>query len=91
MAQDYAHLSYYPNYEESMARTTYRVQNEELDRTLPDGFPQVLRSKMAWDGKYLSLDEHQSSDGTDCVLQLVDHQLAEIDAALRSFQGRYNS
>lgn len=84
---DYAHLSYYPNREESAARTSYRLQNEELPKTLPDRFPAQLNSKMVWDRESLSIDEHESNDGTDCVLALDEEQLAEIDAAVKHFEG----
>ncbi|OJJ84992.1 TauD/TfdA family dioxygenase [Aspergillus glaucus CBS 516.65] len=83
---DYAHLSYYPNSEESAARTSYRLQNEELPKTLPDRFPAQLNSKMVWDRESLSIDEHESNDGTDCVLALDEEQLAEIDAAVKHFE-----
>lgn len=87
MAQDYAHLSYYPNREESAAQTSHRLQNEQIEDTLPDGFPAQLDSKMVWDRENFSLGEHQSNDGTECVLVLDESQLAEIDAAVKHFQG----
>ena len=66
------------------------LKNQDADATLPPGFPKELGTKMAWDGRDLSLDEHTSSDGTECVLALNDSQLAEIDAALRYFQGKFS-
>lgn len=85
---DYAHLSYYPNREESAARTAHRLQNEQIQGNLPDGFPVQLESKMVWDRESFSLDGHESNDGTECVLVLDEAQLAEIDAAMKYFQGR---
>lgn len=87
MEIDYAHLSYYPDREESAARTSYRLQNEQIQNSLPDGFPVQLNSKMVWDRNSLSIDEHESNDGTDCVLALDEAQLAEIDAAVKHFEG----
>ena len=46
---DYAHISYYPNREESAARTAHRLQNEHIQDSLQDGFPVQLESKMVWD------------------------------------------
>lgn len=89
MDQGYAHLSYYPNREEYTARETYRLQQEPVDHALPESFPRQLGSKMVWDGQSLSLEDHQSSDGTKCTLLLDGSQLMEIDVALRSFQGTY--
>ncbi|BCR89146.1 TauD/TfdA family dioxygenase [Aspergillus chevalieri] len=83
---DYAHLSYYPNREESAARTAHRLQNEQIQDNLPDGFPVQLESKMVWDRESFSLDGHESNDGTECVLVLDEAQLAEIDAAMKYFQ-----
>lgn len=46
---DYAHISHYPNREESAARTAHRLQNEHIQDSLQDGFPVQLESKMVWD------------------------------------------
>lgn len=89
MHPDYTNVSYYPNYEEYTARSSNRLDDESIDRTLPPGFPQLLNSKMVWEGQNLSLHELTSSDGTECVLELNDSQLAEIDTALKHFQGKF--
>lgn len=84
---DYAHLSYYPSREEFAARTSHRLQNEQIQDSLPNGFPAQLNSKLVWDRGSFSIDEHESNDGTDCVLALDEEQLAEIDAAVKHFEG----
>lgn len=89
MHPDYTNVPYYPNYEEYTARNNNRLDDDNIDQTLPPGFPQLLNSKMVWEGESFSLDEHMSSDGTECILELNGSQLAEIDTALKHFQGKY--
>jgi hypothetical protein len=87
MAPGFTCLPYYPNYDRWAAKLSSKGS---IDEALPHGFPCQLNSTLVWDGQNLPLGEHTSSDGTECVLQLTNSQLEEIDAALRHFQGKHS-
>jgi hypothetical protein len=89
MNPDYTNVSYYPNYEEYTVRNKRRLDDGSIDQTLPPGFPRLLNSKMVWEGESFSPHEHTSIDGTECILELNGSQLAEIDTALKHFQGNF--
>ncbi|GFF50298.1 hypothetical protein IFM46972_09011 [Aspergillus udagawae] len=84
IAPGYTSVPYYPTHDTWAAK--YH-RKKDVNAALPHGFPRQLSGKLVWDGEDLSLAEHTSDSGTECVLKLNDSQLAEIDAALRHFQG----
>jgi len=80
MAQPDIH--YFPDLEKYKARTKRRLESEKIDPSLPTGFPEELRSSLAWDGAEYA----GAAQGTpDWVYRLNDGELQEIDAALRHF------
>lgn len=72
-------IQYHPDYEKYQARTLRRKQSEDLQTTLPDGFPPQLDSPLVWEGKDIEKRD-------DWIYHLSDAQLDEIDAALAHFK-----
>ncbi|KAK0370590.1 TfdA family Taurine catabolism dioxygenase TauD [Colletotrichum limetticola] len=72
-------IGYAPIYESFVARTKRRQEQENLDKSLPTGFPQKLESKLVWDGNTLA--EHY-----DWNYVLTDANKEEIDDALGHFK-----
>ncbi|GKT66443.1 TfdA family taurine catabolism dioxygenase [Colletotrichum tofieldiae] len=72
-------IAYTPNHESYLARTTRRQEQERLEKTLPEGFPQKLESKLVWDGNTLA--EHY-----DWNYVLTEADKKEIDEALNYFK-----
>ncbi|KAF9252151.1 hypothetical protein CBS147333_479 [Penicillium roqueforti] len=72
-------IQYHPDYEKYKERTRRRKETEDLQSTLPAGFPQKLISSLVWEGKDVEKRD-------DWVYQLSDDQLDELDAALKSFK-----
>ncbi|OHW95749.1 TfdA family taurine catabolism dioxygenase [Colletotrichum incanum] len=72
-------IAYTPNHDNYLARTTRRQEQERLEKTLPEGFPQKLESKLVWDGNTLA--EHY-----DWNYVLTDADKKEIDEALNHFK-----
>ncbi|KAJ5247595.1 hypothetical protein N7468_002578 [Penicillium chermesinum] len=72
-------IQYQPDRAKYEARTKYRKENEELQTTLPAGFPEKLVSPLVWEG-----EEIEKRD--DWAYKLSDAQLDELDTALKSFK-----
>lgn len=74
-------IAYTPNVKTYKARVRRRQETENLSRTLPDGFPQKLESKLAWDGSTVS-DQYKWS------YELGEAEVTELHEALNKFKGR---
>jgi hypothetical protein len=72
-------ISYHPDWNKYQARVARRTQNENLPKTLPEGFPKELRGDLVWEGESLA----QKYDWT--FVFSADQQ-AEIDNALIHFK-----
>ncbi|KAK2023447.1 TfdA family taurine catabolism dioxygenase TauD [Colletotrichum zoysiae] len=72
-------IAYTPDYDKYLARIERRQEQERLEKTLPEGFPQKLESKLVWDGKRLA--EHY-----DWNYVLTKDDQNEIDEALDHFK-----
>lgn len=75
-------ISYAPDYDKYQARAARRVQSENLPTTLPDGFPEQLKSDLVWEGNTLA-------DTYDWTYVLSEDQLAEIDQAVGHFKCQF--
>lgn len=73
-------IAYTPNLEIYQQRLKRRQETEELDTTLPDGFPHKLHSHMAWTSTTVS-------DQYGWVYELSEPDLDEIQQALDIFKG----
>jgi hypothetical protein len=73
-------IEYEPNYEKYIARSASRQAAGGLSTTVPDGWPTLLKSPLAWDGS-------QFSDERSYVYYLSDSDKTEILSALRHFKG----
>lgn len=72
-------ISYAPDLEKYQARTERRLASEDLNSTLPDGFPRKLVSDLVWEGKEL--------EGTfQWVYELNEAEIKEIEDALKHFK-----
>lgn len=72
-------IQYHPDYVKYAARSQRRKASEDLQQTLPPGFPNQLSSPLVWEGK----DVEQRDDW---IYRLNDAERQEIDVALKSFQ-----
>ncbi|KAK2007909.1 TfdA family taurine catabolism dioxygenase TauD [Colletotrichum eremochloae] len=72
-------IAYTPDHDKYLARTKRRQEEERLDKTLPEGFPQKLVSKLVWDGKTLA-------ERYDWNYVLTEDDKKEIDEALNHFK-----
>jgi hypothetical protein len=72
-------ISYAPDYGKYQARAARRVQNGNLPTSLPDGFPEQLKGDLVWEGNNLA-------ETYDWTYVLSEHQLAEIDQAVKHFK-----
>ena len=77
-------ISYYPDFAKYQARTERRLQSETIDKTLPAGFPQKLKSSLVWEGQDF---KHTEEGKEDWIYRLNHEQLDEIDVALAYFKG----
>ncbi|KAI2642741.1 TfdA family taurine catabolism dioxygenase TauD [Xylaria nigripes] len=73
-------ISYMPDYEQWQARTALRLKNDNLPKSVPEGYPEKLTGDLAWDGRTVA-DEY------DWTYVLSPEHLIEIDRALAHFQG----
>jgi hypothetical protein len=73
-------IEYTPNYEKYLARTKRRTQTEDLPKTLPPGFPERVKGKLAWDGRDIA-------ETYNWALELTPAEIAEIEHALQHFKG----
>jgi hypothetical protein len=58
-----------------------------IEEDLPYGFPEKLTSSMVWDANDISISSEGVGNEKPYLLVLTDDQIAEIDSALRRFQG----
>ncbi|GKT45894.1 taurine hydroxylase-like protein SAT17 [Colletotrichum spaethianum] len=72
-------IAYTPNHDNYLARIKRRQEKESLEKSLPEGFPQKLESKLVWDGNTLA--EHY-----DWNYILTEADKKEIDEALNYFK-----
>lgn len=72
-------IEYAPNYDNYISRVKRRQENENLAKSLPEGFPAKLESDLVWDGRNLA-------ETYDWNYVLTESDIAEIDQALRHFQ-----
>jgi hypothetical protein len=73
-------IQYLPDPVKYAARAERRQREEDLPRTLPEGFPQRLKSDLAWDGKTVG-------EVYDWNYHLTEDDLKEVEHALRHFKG----
>lgn len=73
-------ISYAPDPEKFAARTRRRHETEQLEKTLPIGFPKKLVSDLVWEGRDI--------DGKyKWTYELNTEEVEEIEAGLAHFQG----
>lgn len=72
-------IDYAPNLDKYLARVKRRTENEKLSSSLPDGFPSRLDSPLVWDGADI-LTKY------DCVYELGEDEVEEIETALTHFK-----
>lgn len=72
-------IQYLPDPVKYAARAERRQREEDLPRALPEGFPQELKSDLAWDGKTVG-------EVYDWNYHLTEDVLKEVDHALRHFK-----
>ncbi|KAL4899828.1 hypothetical protein BDW74DRAFT_171233 [Aspergillus multicolor] len=73
-------IQYLPDPVKYAARTERRQKEEKLQDTLPEGFPQELKSDLAWDGATIG-------EVYDWNYHLSQDDLKEVDQALQHFKG----
>lgn len=78
-------IHYFPDIDKYRARTKRRLETEEIDSSLPDGFPVQLESTLAWDGSNPNDSVHVDMSW---IHVLTEPELEEIDAALKAFLGK---
>ncbi|CAK3972351.1 Taurine hydroxylase SAT17 [Lecanosticta acicola] len=72
-------IDYAPNLDKYLARVQQRQQSEDLEKSLPDGFPSRLHSDLVWTGEDIA-------EKYDWTYVLNDAELQEIEAALKHFK-----
>ncbi|KAF7563167.1 hypothetical protein G7046_g958 [Stylonectria norvegica] len=72
-------IAYTPNHDTYLARVKRRQETEQLQKSLPTGFPTKLHSDLVWDGKDLAKTY-------DWNYVLTDADLEEVAAALQHFR-----
>ena len=72
-------ISYHPDWKKYQVRVAHRSQNDELPKTLPDGFPKELKGDLVWEGESLAQEY-------DWTYVFSADQLAEIDNAVTHFK-----
>jgi hypothetical protein len=72
-------IGYTPDYTKYLARTKHRLATEQLEKTLPPGFPQKLESDLVWDSTDIA-----SRYNWTYVLSPTD--LEELESALQYFK-----
>ena len=75
-------IEYAPNFAKYQARTARRLAEENLQKALPEGFPERLTGDLVWAGETLT-------DTYDWTYVLSEEQLEEIEVALRHFKCKY--
>lgn len=77
-------ISYAPILDIYEKRTKKRLEDEKLDKSLPEGFPTKLESDLVWDGTTLA-------ETYDWNYVLTQDNIAEIDEALKHFKCKFLS
>jgi hypothetical protein len=72
-------ISYHPDWNKYQARVARRTRNENLTKSLPEGFPKELKGDLVWEGESLA----QKYDWT---FVFSADQLAEIENAVIHFK-----
>ncbi|KAL6231247.1 hypothetical protein BDW75DRAFT_248046 [Aspergillus navahoensis] len=72
-------IQYLPDPVKYAARAERRQKEEDLTRTLPEGFPQELKSDLVWDGRTVGRVY-------DWNYRLTDDDLKEVEQALQHFK-----
>ncbi|KAI0196420.1 TfdA family taurine catabolism dioxygenase TauD [Astrocystis sublimbata] len=73
-------IEYHPNVEKWQARTARRLKEENLPKTLPEGFPAQLIGDLVWEGQSVA-------DSYNWTFHFTPEHLAEINKAVAHFQG----
>jgi len=72
-------IGYTPDYNKYLARTKHRLATEQLDKTLPPGFPEKLESDLVWDNTDIA-------SRYDWKYTLTPTDLEELESALQHFK-----
>jgi hypothetical protein len=72
-------IAYTPDFDKYQARTNKRLATEKLDRSLPPGFPEKLKSDFVWEGQNVA-------EKYDWVYELNEKEKTEIEQALEYFK-----
>ncbi|KAJ4987808.1 taurine catabolism dioxygenase family protein [Stagonosporopsis vannaccii] len=73
-------IGYTPDHDKYLARVQRRLKNDNLNKTLPPGFPAELKSDLVWDNTDIA-------DRFDWKYELTAADLDEIEKALQHFKG----
>jgi hypothetical protein len=73
-------ISYAPDPVKFAARTRRRHETEQLEKSLPAGFPKKLVSDLVWEGRDIV-------GKYDWTYELTTEEVEEIEAGLSHFQG----
>lgn len=74
-------ISWMPDLEKYLARTSATIRAGGLEKEVPPGWPKHLNSPLAWSG-----NDFENEDAY--IHLLTDEEKAEIDNALIQFKGR---
>ena len=77
-------IGYAPDLDKYLARVQRRLKEDKLEKTLPEGFPSELKSKLVWHGKDLA-------NRYDWTYTLSEEELDEIETALEHWKCKYSS
>lgn len=72
-------IGYTPDHDKYLARVQRRLKNDDLEKTLPPGFPQQLKSDLVWDNTDIA-------DRFNWTYELTTDDLGEIEKALEHFK-----
>ncbi|KAI1172149.1 TfdA family taurine catabolism dioxygenase TauD [Nemania sp. FL0916] len=73
-------ISYHPSHEKWQARVARRLQEGNLPKSLPKGFPEKLTGDLVWEGQTVA-------DTYNWTFVFSDEHLTEISQALAHFKG----
>ncbi|CAO3679741.1 unnamed protein product [Umbelopsis vinacea] len=73
-------ITYLPDHKKWQARTARRLEEEDLTKELPEGFPNQLTGPKIWEGKDFEGKEEE------WVYNLTADELEEIDQAVYTFE-----
>ena len=77
-------IGYAPDHDSYLARAQRRQETEQIDKSLPPGFHQQLKSDLVWDGNTLA-------ETYDWNYRLTDEDIDEIEAALKHFKSEIDT